>query len=242
MKISIAKNSVNGISVLEYTHPKAEKLLFLQHGIHSKKENVMNLYGLTLAKLGYKVVAIDAFKHGERIAEPFLSKDEDQCALETMDVVKQTANDIDTIYKSSYQVSFKRFDVIGISMGGLIAYYLSTITRRIDQLVALISSPQFLEAANYTFPKERQLKHQEHSSEVLKTIESIDPSKRVEDMSFHRLIMFNGENDSVIPYQQSEAFFINHPELSIIFKCYPTEHKVTQEMFEDLQSLLKETF
>ncbi len=242
MKISLAKKTVHNIELLEYTHPKAEKLLFLQHGIHSKKENVMNLYGVTLAKLGYKVIAIDAFKHGNRIAEPFLSKDEDQCALETMDVVKQTAVDIQAIFEENYRKEFKKFDIIGISMGGLIAYYLSTITETIDQLVCLISSPQFLEAANYTFPEERQNKHKAQSNQVLNEIKGIDPSQRVEKMVFHRLIMMNGEYDRVIPYQQSEDFYINHPDRSIIFKRYPTEHKISQPMFEDLQALLKESF
>ena len=242
MKISINKSNIDDIPVIEYIYPKAEKLLFLQHGIHSKKENVMNLYGLTLAKLGYHVIALDAYKHGARLEEPFLSKDKDQCALETMDVVSHTANDIKDIYHKYYQKSYETFDVIGISMGGLIAYFLSTITKNIDQLVALISSPQFLEAANYTFPEERQEQHKAQSDKVLKTVKKMDPSTKVEAMRFSRLIIFNGIYDEVIPFEQSEMFYENHPELPIIFKRYKTEHKINQEMFEDLQMYLKETF
>ena len=242
MKISIKTYLHKDIEVLEYAHPKAKKLLFLQHGIHSKKENVMNLYGLTLAKLGYTVVAIDAYKHGVRKAEPFISKDEDLCALDTMNVVEHTAYDIAGIYQDLYLQNYKSFDMIGISMGGLIAYFLSTITSHIDQLVALISSPKFLEAAEYTFPVERQNKYRKESDEVLDIVKHLDPSTKPHHMHFHRLIMMNGKNDLVIPYEHSEQFYIQHPTLPIVFRLYDTEHKINQDMFEDLQDLLKETF
>ncbi len=242
MKISIHKETLNGIKCLQYKHPRAEKLLFLQHGIHSKKENVMNLYGITLAKLGYNIIALDAYKHGERIEEPFISKEDDQCTLETMDVVKHTAYDIKAIYENHFKDRYKTFDFIGISMGGMIAYYLSTITKHIDQLVALISSPQFLETANYVFPLKRQQVHQEQSQNVIKELKNIDPSTRTEHMHFHRLIMLNGKHDNVIPANQSQRFYEDHPDLPIMFKLYDTDHKVNQAMFEDLQDLLKESF
>jgi esterase/lipase len=224
--------------VLEYTSTNAKKLMFLQHGIYGKKEKIMNLLGVSFVKLGYHVVAIDAYKHGYRGEEPFINQDKDQAELMTMDVVKHTANDIKTLYETYYQNFYPAINIVGISMGGLIAYYLSTIIDQMDQLVALISSPKFLDAANYTFPKERQALY-DNSEEALKKVESMDPSKQVTRMNFERLIMFNGTNDTVIPYTQSKSFYEKHKDLNIVFKTYDAEHKITKEMHEDLLALLK---
>lgn len=241
MKTTINTFTHDNYEVLEYTSDKAKKLLFLQHGIYGKKEKIMNLLGVSFVKLGYHVVAIDAYKHGFRGEKPFINQDKDQAELQTMDVVKHTANDIKTLFETYYQNFYREINIVGISMGGLIAYYLSTIMDNIDQLVALISSPKFLDAANYTFPKERQALY-ENSEEALKKVESMDPSKRVQTMTFNRLIMFNGTSDLVIPYSQSETFYKNHPELNIIFKTYEAEHKITKAMHEDLIELLKKEF
>ncbi len=239
MKTIIHKRTIKGIKTLEYSSKKADKLLFLQHGIHSQKEKVMHLLGVSFVKLGYHVVAIDAAKHGARIEEPFLSKDEDLCELETMYVVKQTSEDIKNIYEDTFRSEFDGFDFIGVSMGGLIGYYLSTITDQIDQLVALISSPKFLEAAQYTFPEARQKKYPEQTKTTHAFIESIDPSTRPESMVFNRLIMLNGTYDRVIPSSQSETFLDENPQRNIIFRCYETGHKIVQKMHKDLLAYLK---
>lgn len=241
MKTTINSFKHDNYDVLEYTSDKAKKLLFLQHGIYGKKEKIMNLLGVSFVKLGYHVVAIDAYKHGIRGETPFINQDKDHAERETMDVVKHTALDIKTLYETYYQNFYSEVNIVGISMGGLIAYYLSTLIENIDQLVALISSPKFLDAANYTFPKERQALY-EDSEEVLKKVESMDPSKQVKKMAFNRLIMLNGTEDLVIPHTQSEAFYKNHPELNIVFKTYDAEHKITKAMHEDLIELLKKEF
>ncbi len=241
MKTIINTFKHNDLEVLEYTSSQAKKLLFLQHGIYGKKEKVMNLLGVSFVKLGYHVVEIDAYKHGYRGEKPFINQDKDQAELETMDVVEQTAFDIKAIYEHYYQNFYPSVNIVGISMGGLIAYYLSTIVDNIDQLVALISSPKFLEAANYTFPKERQALY-DNSEEVLNKVKAMDPSEKVKKMSFERLIMLNGIHDQVIPYTQSETFYHKHKALNIIFKTYDAEHKITKAMHEDLIELLKEEF
>lgn len=241
MKTIIKTETLNNIDTLQFTSKDANKLLFLQHGIYGNKEKIVNLLGVSFVKLGYHVIGIDAYKHGSRIEEPFLSQDKDLCELETMDVVKHTANDIKNLFDNHFKSTYKTFDIAGISMGGLTAYYLSTITKDIDHLIALISSPKFLEAAHYHFPKERQILYS-NSEEVLNHVESIDPSRRVEDMTFKTLIMMNGLEDDVIPYEQSESFYNRHKDhFDIIYKTYTAEHKITKAMHEDLLDLLKKS-
>ena len=239
MKTTINRRSLNGLEVLEYTSEKAEKLMFLQHGIYSNKTKVMALLAISFVKIGYRVIAVDAYKHGSRSEEPFTSKDEDLAALETMEVVKRTALDIRQLYIDYFENEYKTFDIVGISMGGLIAYYLATLTKRINTVVALISSPKFMQAAEYTFPKEKQEKYPE-SKEAKQLTKRMDPSTNPRQLSFKRLIMMNGVEDTVIPIEQSLKFYEDNPNLNIIFKSYETTHKITIEMHEDLISLLKE--
>lgn len=239
MKTIIHKNTYNTIDALEYTSKDAHKLVFLQHGIYGNKEKSMNLLGVSLVKIGYHVIAIDAYKHGSRSEEPFASKDEDQSTLETMDVVKHTAKDIVDIYQDHFQEHYPQFDIIGISMGGLMAHYITTITDAINTSVALISSPLFLEAADYTFPEEKRKDYPE-SEDIRKDIEVMDPSKQTNKMTFNRLIMLNGKHDTTIPTDQSEQFYLDHPELNIIFKTFDTDHKISHAMHETLLDLLKD--
>jgi esterase/lipase len=239
MKTRIHKNTYNSIDALEYTSKQANKLLFLQHGIYGNKEKSMNLLGVSLVKLGYHVIAIDAYKHGSRSEEPFVSKNEDQSTLETMAVVKHTSEDIVSIYQDHFQDTYPQFDIIGISMGGLMAHYITTITDAINTSVALISSPQFLEAADYTFPEEKREEYPE-SEAIRKDIEAMDPSTHTNKMTFNRLIMLNGKHDTTIPTGQSEQFYLDHPELNIIFKTFDTDHKISHAMHETLLDLLKD--
>ncbi len=238
MKTIIDKRTLEGVSTLEYRKKKSDKLLFLQHGIYGNKQKIMNLLGISFVKLGYHVVAVDAYKHGSRGEEPFRSQNQDRSALETMLVVKQTAEDIKAIYENHFKEDYPMFDFVGISMGGLIGYYLSTITTYIDDLVALISSPKFLEANTYTFPKEKQAQYPE-SKEVRKTIETMDPSTKAHTMSFNRLLMFNGNDDDVIPYEQTESFYHQNKDMPIVFKLYDTKHKIVKPMHDDLIKYLK---
>ena len=240
MKTIIKKETLNYIETLQFTSSKAKRLLFLQHGIYGNKEKIMNLLGVSFVKIGYHVIAIDAYKHGSRIEEPFLSKNKDLCELETMDVVKVTAANLNKLYTEHFKHIYPTFDIAGISMGGLTAYYLSTLSKDIHHLIALISSPKFLEAAHHHFPEERQ-KLYENSNEVLEHVRTIDPSKRVQDMRFKQLIMMNGIKDTIIPYQQSESFYQKYKHtLNMVFKTYDADHKITKDMHEDLLALLKE--
>ncbi len=239
MKTTIHKRNLNGIETLEYTTKRADKLMFLQHGIHGNKQKIMHLLGVAFVKLGYHVVAIDAAKHGSRLEEPFLSKDEALCELDTMPVVKQTAEDIRRLHRKHFSDTHAHFEMVGVSMGGLIGYYLSTITDAIDQLIAIISSPDFHAAAAHTFPPEKRQQYPEESAKAEKLVNAMNPATRPEDMAFNRLIMVNGKHDEVIPYSHSERFKQANPDLDIIFTLYDTDHSIVKPMQDDILRWLK---
>lgn len=238
MKTQIKKSTIHNLDVLTYRPESPTRLLFLQHGIRSKKESPMQLLGVSLAKLGYEVVGIDAAKHGSRAEEPFATGHPDLCELATMDVVEATAQDIKKLFDSHYQDRYETFDIVGISMGGLIAYYLSTITPKINTLVALISSPRFLEAAEHTFPPEKQALYPEETEKSRAKVKRLDPSNHPDAMMYQRLIMLNGADDPVIPASQSETFKLENPHRNIVFETFDTAHKISVTMHETLLELL----
>ena len=129
--------------------------------------------------------------------------------------------------------------MLGISMGGLMSYYMSTKTKHLNTLIPLISSPNFLDSAYYTFSEEKRKQYKEKSEEALTLIESMDPSKHVTKMQFKQAIIMNGRNDEVIPIKQTNDFVDEHPDLPIIYRTYDAEHKITKAMHEDLINILK---
>ena len=238
MKTLIDKTHRNGLEVLTYRPQTPSRLLFLQHGIRSKKESPMQLLGVSFARLGYEVVGIDAYKHGSRAEEPFATGHPDLCELATMDVVEKTAQELKNLYHNHYQTRYPTFDIVGISMGGLIAYLLSTLTDNIDTLVALISSPRFLEAAEHTFPPYKQAQYPKETAISRAKVQALDPSHNPDAMMYRRLIMLNGAEDPVIPASQSASFMHENPHRNIVFETFNTEHKISVAMHETLLELL----
>ena len=240
MKTIIETKQREGLKTLEYRHESASKLMFLQHGIHSNKENPMHMLGVMFVRLGYHVVAIDAAKHGSRGAFPFDPIDEDQAALMAPQVIKETAEDLKRLYENSFKDTYTSFDITGISMGGMVAHYLSRITKAIDTLISLISTPDFYQVALDLFPQSKREMHEDQAKETEMLIHTMNPAKHAESMHFNRMIMMNGTKDPLIDYKQSEAYALEHPERTIIFKTFPSEHAITPTMQEALEALLED--
>lgn len=240
MKTNINKYTYKNIPVLEYSNKNAHKLMFLQHGIYGNKEKVMNLLAIRFLKLGYTVVGIDAYKHGARSKHPFNPKDEDHAQLETFEVVKQTVKDLLELYNENYKETYDTFDMVGISMGGLMTYYMSTQTTHLNTMIPLISSPNFMASAYYTFKEEKRKQYQEKSDQALALIKTMDPVTQIDKMRFNKAIIMNGKADQVIPIEQTSDFVDNNPKRPIIYRTYETEHKITQAMTEDLLKLLED--
>lgn len=240
MKTIVETKKHAGLETLEYDRKGTTKLMFLQHGIHSNKENPMHMLGVMLTRLGYRVVAIDAYKHGSRGASPFQPKDEDLAALEVPEVIQTTAHDIKALYEKAFQHQYPTFSIIGISMGGMVAHYLSRLSKSIDTLIALISTPDFYRTAMELFPQAKREQYETAAKQAEKRIQTMNPVTHAESMHFKRLIMMNGTEDPLINYKHSEAFALAHPERSIIFRTYKTEHAITPAMQKDLEALLED--
>ncbi len=241
MKVNINTYTHEKIPVIEYVPDKPKKLIFINHGIYGSKDRLMHLLGMPLANIGYHVVAIDADKHGTRSQEPFASRDEKKANLFMFDVIKKTANDIIRLYEDKYLDAFSTFDVLGISMGGYTAYYLTLLSDQITTVIAMISSPNFSASLKLDFAETQKKSLEEEIERVRNTVMTMDPALRPHEIRAQKIIALNGNNDSIVPKRHTEKFFEDNPEIPHIHKVFDTGHRITRPMSEYMIDELKKT-
>lgn len=232
MKTDIKTYTFKEIPVKVYAHPKPKRLIFINHGIVGSKERILTMFGVNLARLGYEVVAIDACKHGSRGEAPFKPYEEKQAMEELFDIVKKTSEDVLRLYHAKYKATYDSFDILGVSMGGYVAYYTATQTDHVDYMIPVISSPDFIAGLNHS-------EGYSVTEATLQKVKSMDPASHPNRFDFLEACALVGERDPLIPKSHTEAFVKNHKTLPIDFKVYDTPHKVTPQMQEDIVAFLK---
>jgi esterase/lipase len=236
MKIVLNSRTVDTIPILEYYQEDRiyKSLVFVQHGYESTKEYGSDFLAIQLARMGYFVVAIDADKHGERIAEPYLTGTEKERLDEAFVVIKKTALDIRRIHHILYEKQFPTFDMIGISLGGMVAYYLATKTTKLKTLIPVISTPDFLPLAMYTVKMSGFDVESYFTPDKLAFIKSINPMNRLKDMTYETLHIFVGTKDPIVPYQASKAYFEEYGTNQDSYHEYDVDHTVPRQMQLDI--------
>ena len=240
MKIVLHNTRKDTIPLLEYYREKGpyKGLVFVQHGYQSTKERGGDMLSLGLARLGYFVVAIDAFKHGERIQEPFVTGTEIERLAEAFVVVKRTALDLVRLHHNHYRI-FETFDMIGVSLGGLVAYYLATRTTHIRKLVPVISTPDFLAQARHSLQIAGLDLDTYFTEDKLQFISSINPLNQLEKLTYKELFILCGNTDQIVPMKESVEFYNNHKTEQISLRVYDAEHTVSREMQKDIYNFIE---
>lgn len=242
MKIILNSKKIESIPVLEYYQEDMEykSLVFVQHGYQSTKEYGSDFLALALARKGYFVVAIDAYKHGERIAEPYITGTEQERLDEAFVVIKRTALDLLRIHHNVYQKRFPTFDMIGVSLGGMVAYYLATKTTKLQTLIPVISTPDFLPLAKHTVEQAGFDVDSYFTPDKLDFIQSISPVNRLDKMHYESLHIFVGSKDPIVPYQASKEFFDKHATNNDSYHEYEVDHNVPRPMQIDIFKALEQ--
>ncbi len=239
MKTSINRYTHKGIPTLEYSQPGNDRLIFVNHGIYGNKDQAMKLVGMTLVKLGYTVVALDAAKHGQRAEAPYKERsDHTLSRLYMFDVVKQTSDDILTLYQDKYRDKHDSFDVLGFSMGGYVTYYTASQSQRIKTIIPIISSPAFSKSNVWELPTDYKEKYQEEANEIYQRIQAMDPALHPEELVFDRAIILSGEHDQTVPKETTETFINDNPEFNIFYEVFDTGHQMVPAMQTTLKTKL----
>lgn len=235
-KLTIETKSYKGIPYNEYSMDNTDfkGLVFVQHGFQSTKEYGADYLALTLARRGHKVVAIDAYKHGERIEEPYITGEDPARYAEIFDVVEHTAKDIVLLYEGVFSTEFKVFDMIGVSMGGFIAYSLALKTDKINKLVPTITTPMFSKLARVRENMDNVDMYRQVVEAKLPFIDSIDPYSHMEKMNYKKMLILNGDKDPLIPVEDALKFFHELNDCNAKIHIYDEVHEVNRQMQKEI--------
>ena len=235
-KVIIEDHIYNGVPYNVYyqdnTQPKG--LVIIQHGFESNKNRGADYLAVNLARLGYKAVSIDAYKHGERIEEPYISDEEYKRFEEAFDVIDRTSDDIVKIYNDLFKNEFPEYDLIGVSMGGMIAYNVSIRSKHIRNLIPVISTPMIDDFARWLIDKEGNVEYYQAYEQMSELISKIDPVDKFEQLCFKKMFILTGDKDDVVPHKFSEEYITKHHTKDIRFKLYDEGHSVNKNMQREI--------
>lgn len=211
-------------------------VFFLIHGhTGNRQDRTIVRFAEELANRGYASVAMDAYRHGDRKQEPYVSLDGTAIAKTMVNVLEQTCLDIKTVYDDLYRPLGLHVGVLGTSMGGHIAYLLPGVLPETTISVALIGAPDV--------PR-----HYHRSKAWLgEAIEPLFQDRRISliaDPAWYRtrhLLQINGDKDDVVRYENALDFHGELPSSKDIEHWFILEscgHEITESMHQALREFL----
>lgn len=235
-RVIIEEHNYNGIPYNKYFNDQepSRGLVIIQHGFESNKNRGADYLAVKLARRKYTVISVDAFKHGERIEEPFITQEEFKRFKEAFNVIKQTAEDIVKLYDEVFSKEFDNFDLIGVSMGGMIAYHVAMLTGSISKLIPVISTPMIDAFAMWLLEEENNIEFYKAYEEMRDTVSIIDPVDKFDQLKYDTMLVLNGTQDKTVPHIFSQDYFAKHHTKNIEFKLYEDKHIVNKDMQKDI--------
>lgn len=235
-KIIISTDIINGVPLNEYyLHDTEYKgLVFVQHGFQSNKNYGADYLALPLARLGFFVVSIDAYMHGERIEGPYIVKDEKGMLISATEVIRHTAIDYIKLHKKRYIERFPKYDFIGISLGAMTAFYLATKTDKIKKLVPVIGTPDYIHQAEYALSSVGLNFDDFAGDKQTSYMERISPINHVEKIKFEKMFLLNCSKDTTVPMDKAVEYYNKYKTDKMTLKIYEDGHEVNKTMQRDI--------
>ncbi len=243
MNQSIKRDELNYQGVpfsLVYKEKTQDKpIVFFMHGYDSDRFIGPMGRETVLAEMGYTVILMDAFNHGERATEGFDSLSRYQRHLCIVEIVIRTAKDAIEVYehlcKEKVISQYQKLAAYGVSMGAATAMYLATILPKLEVIVSLVGSPSFVDYYEHKrkeFDIDNTLLHVERTNRYKK----IDPILNHRRFYGTKLFMAVGKKDEIVPMKFAKQL---SEMISCVYKEYDTGHASTPEMLEDGYDFLK---
>ncbi len=236
-EIIVRKLHLDGIPISIYeTQDTTDKpLIFSFHGFDGYKDGDYFKREDDLARLGFIVVGLDSILHGERRIAPFEAKSYEEKMKDINHCICQSAIDAISLYEKylKYMPRVKPNEVyaIGVSMGGAISIYMSTLYP-LKKAVSIVGSPSMVD-----FYKMKQKKYgweeDFYYERNMAYYAQLDPSEHMDKIKCP-LFLTAGIQDEVIPLQLIQSFTKDN----ITVKTYDTGHMPNQVQFDDAYHFL----
>ncbi len=238
-KIIIENKIIDGIPLNEFYIDgiNCKGLVFVQHGYCSNKERGGDYIAIKIARAGFFVVCIDSYMHGERKEGPYIEGTDEERMYYVPSIIRKTALDIIKLHKTHYN-QYQTFDLVGVSLGGMIAYYAATKTDRINKLVPTISTPKVTNQANYVLKLAGVNTDEYFTEETYKYLQSCDPINEIELLKYNKMFILNGTKDKVVSTQDSIDYYEEYKNDNMEMKLYEVGHDVTKNMQQDIVDFL----
>lgn len=222
----------NKIPVIEFSPNTAHPMgvFFLVHGHTCSKDPMyFGTFPERLTDLGYLVVSIDAYKHGERIEEPYLTGQDYEKTEAMLEVIQRTSSDLLYLYQNIYQEIGGKLGFLGISMGGHIVFQMPKYIQKIDLLIPLIGSPDlkrhYIEMKSHIINPDRMNK----LNSVFSLLNNDDSIYNKNDL----MLIVEGKNDPIVSYRNAYDFYTRMKSKgygNIEYIDFPVGHVITSEM------------
>jgi uncharacterized protein len=219
-------------------------VFFLIHGHTGNRHDATIVqFQHELAALGFYTVALDAYRHGDRKEEPYVTLNGEAIAKAMPGVLDQTCQDITTLYQSEFQSISAVVGVLGTSMGGHVAYLLPNYLPATLISIPLIGAPDGLR--HYRTSKRFLGDAIEALFESLPNLKKPSP----ELYANRHLLQINGDKDDVVRYENALDFHGELPTHSAVEHWFvlescgheitPHMHQVVAEFIQDVTPKLK---
>jgi esterase/lipase len=240
-KIIIENKLVQGIPLNEFylENHKYKGLVFVQHGYRSNKERGGDYLAVKIARDGYFVVCIDSFMHGARSEGPFIEGSEKERLYYIPSIIRKTALDIIKLHKTYYK-EYQTFDLIGVSLGGMIAYYTSIRTDKINKLIPVISTPKVTKQAEWILKQNGINLVDYFTEETYNYLQSCDPINEADSIQYKEMFILNGTLDKVVSTQDSVDYYEEYKNNHMRLTLYEVDHNVNAKMQQDIILFLNE--
>lgn len=221
------------IPMIERLHHTSKGLFILMHG-HFGNKQFENFNGLAegLFNLGYDVVSLDAYKHGERKDAPYFDNDPILTTLEMLTVIEKTIQDI-VILIEKYRHKTSCISIIGVSMGGHISYLLNRFVS-LEFCIPVIGSPNL------------KWHYETKKLPILKTyFELIKPkldqlTLKPSEFRPKYAYALQGDFDEVVSGEASRIFINQLNTTNYQVKSYQCGHELTTEMVQDILTFVRQ--
>ncbi len=232
-----------GIPYTRYYQKKKERspLMFFFHGFTSNRHEGTMGRAKKLCSMGYEVIAVDAYGHGERYNKTIMALNPSDKYKFLVDIVLRTADDVRHLYEAKLRYDERllpsSFSVYGVSMGAQVAFMVGKNMPECKVIVSIVGSPSIYKIYDY---KRKVFEWKKDQTFIDKLIQykHLDPLEHFNTFINKHIFMGCGEFDQTVPYQHAEKLYqlCNAPTHE--FELYNVAHQSNDAMLNDAYEFL----